>query len=51
MVLDRDVGAAMDATFLDDLRFALEITPGEFARRPWWHRVLETGATLLSRVL
>ena len=51
VVLDRDVGATMDAMFLEDLRFAREITARAFAERPWWHRVLEGGATLLSRVL
>lgn len=51
LVLDRGIGASMDALFLDDLRFAREITSSQFAQRPWWHRVFETGATALSRVL
>ena len=51
MVLDRAVGARLDAMFLEDLRFAREITTRAFAARPWWHRPLEAGAALLSRVL
>ena len=50
-VLDRRVGAALDAMFLDDLRWAREIRLDAFARRPLWHRAVEGGAALLSRVL
>jgi cardiolipin synthase len=48
---DRTVGATMDSLFLDDLKYSKEIDLAEFRRRPWYHRPLELGATLLSRVL
>jgi len=51
VALDRDVGARMDSLFLDDVKYSKEITLAEFRRRPWYHRVFERGATLLSRVL
>ena len=28
-----------------------EITLAEFQQRPWWHHVIESGASLLSRLL
>ena len=49
--LDPTQGALMDATFLDDLTRAKEITLDEFRKRPWYHHVLEGGAGLLSRLL
>jgi cardiolipin synthase len=51
VVLDSAFGAQMDATFLDDLRYAKEIKLAEFERRPIWSKMLEAGATLLSRLL
>jgi cardiolipin synthase A/B len=51
VVLDRQFGAAMDSVFLDDLRYAKEITLDEFRRRSRWEQLLERGASLLSRVL
>jgi hypothetical protein len=51
MVLDPEFGRRMDAMFMDDLRYAREITPAEFARRPWTQRVAEWGANLLTRLL
>jgi cardiolipin synthase len=51
VVLDRGVVAQMDSAFLDDLRYSQEMKLPEFERRPAWQRVLEVGATLLSRVL
>jgi cardiolipin synthase len=51
VALDREVGATMDSLFLADLAYAREITLADFRRRPWWHRPLEGGAALLSRVL
>jgi cardiolipin synthase len=51
VVLDRGVVAQMDSAFADDLRYSKEMTLPEFERRPKWERVLEFGATLLSRVL
>jgi hypothetical protein len=41
----------MNATFADDLTRAKEITLAEFRQRPWYHRLLEDGAGLLSRLL
>jgi cardiolipin synthase len=49
--MDRGLGAQMDSTFMDDLTRAKEITLAEFQQRPWWHHVIESGASLLSRLL
>jgi cardiolipin synthase A/B len=49
--LDTTLGAQMDSTFLDDLTRSKEITLAEFERRPWYHRVMENGAALFSRLL
>jgi cardiolipin synthase len=51
IALDRTVGATMDSLFFADLEYSKEIHLEEFRRRPWYHRPLELGATLLSRVL
>ena len=51
VALDPKVGATLDSVFLEDLRFSKEITLAEFGERPWYHRVLERGSTLLSRIL
>lgn len=51
VTLDSTVGAAMDSMFLADLRYAKEIKPAEFARRPWTEKALEMGANVLSRLL
>jgi cardiolipin synthase A/B len=51
VVLDSTFGAQMNATFVDDLRYAKQITLDEFARRSIWSKMLEAGATLLSRLL
>ena len=51
VVLDSAFGARMDATFLDDLRFSTQITLEEFQRRSIWAKMLEAGASLLSRLL
>jgi cardiolipin synthase len=51
VVLDSAFGAQMNAQFLDDLRYAKEITLAEFERRSSWSKMLEAGATLLSRLL
>lgn len=51
VVHDQALGAAMDSLFLEDLRFAREITLEAFRRRPWTERLLERGASLLSRAL
>jgi cardiolipin synthase len=49
--LDSGLGAQMNATFFDDLSRSKEIILSEFVKRPWYHRVLEDGAALLSRLL
>jgi len=51
VVLDRVFGAQMDSVFLADLRFSKEITLPEFSRRSAWSKLLEAGASMLSRVL
>ncbi len=49
--MDSGLGAQMDSTFMDDLTRAKEITLAEFQQRPWWHHLIESGASLLSRLL
>jgi cardiolipin synthase A/B len=51
VMLDSALGAQMQRTFLEDLGYAKEIKLDEFRRRPWWSKMLEWGANLLSRVL
>jgi cardiolipin synthase len=51
VVLDSTFGAQMNATFLDDLGYAKEIKLEEFERRSIFSKMLEAGATLLSRLL
>jgi len=51
VVLDPKFGAAMDSVFLDDLRYSKEITLDEFRRRSIWEKMIERGASLLSRLL
>ena len=51
VVLDTAFGARMDATFLDDLKFSMPITLEAFQRRSVWAKMLEAGASLLSRLL
>jgi cardiolipin synthase len=49
--LDAGVGAEMNVTFFDDLSRSKEIILSEFVKRPWYDRVIEDGAGLLSRLL
>jgi cardiolipin synthase A/B len=49
--LNPGLGAQMDSTFMDDVTRAKEITLEEFRRRPWYNRVIETGAAVFSRLL
>ncbi len=49
--LDKTLGAQMDSTFMDDLTRSKEMILSEFQKRPWHHRVKETAAATLSRVL
>ena len=51
VVLDSAFGAQMDSVFFDDLRYSKQITLEEFQRRSVWTKMLEAGATLLSRLL
>lgn len=51
VVLDRAFAGLMDSVFLEDVRRSTEMTPSVLAARPWWQRVLESGAAVLSRVL
>jgi cardiolipin synthase len=51
VVLDSAFGARMDSMFLDDLRYSKQITLEEFQRRSVWAKMMEAGATLLSRLL
>jgi cardiolipin synthase len=51
LVLDSAFGARMETVFLDDLRNAREMTPAVLAARPWWGRLLERAAVLVSRIL
>ena len=51
VVLDGAVGGEMNGIFLSDLRHAEEITAAAFARRPWFERIMERGANLMTRLL
>jgi cardiolipin synthase len=51
VVLDSAFAAQMERTFEADLRYSKEILLPEFRRRGFMERVMETGATLLSRLL
>ena len=51
VTFDQRVGAVMDSVFLEDLTHSTEIKLATFRRRPWYQKVFETGASLLSRVL
>jgi hypothetical protein len=41
----------MDSTFMGDLKYSKQIILEEFQRRSAWSKMLEAGATLLSRLL
>lgn len=51
VVRDRAVGATMDSLFIEDLRFAEEISLASFRRRPWAARLMERAAGVLANVL
>ena len=51
MVLDSAAGQRMEAVFLDDLKHWLEINLQVFRRRPWFRRVAEWAANLITPVL
>jgi cardiolipin synthase len=51
VVLDSGVAAQLDSAFVEDLRYSKEIKLAEFERRSGWQKMLELGATMLSRLL
>ena len=51
VVLDREFGTRMERMFLEDLKYADEITLEEHEERGIRARIVETGANLLSRLL
>jgi cardiolipin synthase len=51
MVLDSAAGQRMEAVFLDDLRHSLEIDLEVFRRRPWFRRLAEWAANLITPLL
>ncbi len=51
VVWDREIGAVMDSTFAEDLRFARKIRLAEFRGRPWTDRMIELAASVFSRLL
>ncbi len=51
MVLDSAAGRRMEEVFRDDVRHAEEIHLTAFRRRPWYRRVAEWSADLLTRLL
>lgn len=51
VALDKSVGAKMDSTFLEDLKYSDEMQLETFRKRPLKGRILEWGAQKLRRVL
>ncbi len=51
MVLDRTVGEEMSQIFVTDLQHAVEVTVADFRRRSWLERIVERGASLITRLL
>ena len=51
MVWDRTAGQQMEQVFVEDLRYAQEITAEAFRRRSWFERVAEHGANFFTRLL
>ena len=51
VVLDSAFGASMDSVFTTDLSHAKEIELAEFEHRSLWSKLVEFGASLLSRLL
>jgi cardiolipin synthase len=51
MIHDRTLADRMTRIFAEDLEYARELTLDAFDRRPWTDRVLERGASMISRVL
>ena len=51
MILDPSIGRQMEQIFLDDLRYAQEITLVRFQQRSWWARLTERAAHFVMRLL
>ncbi|HEU4563638.1 MAG TPA: phospholipase D-like domain-containing protein [Gemmatimonadaceae bacterium] len=51
VMLDAGLGAQLDSIFHEDTKYSKEIRLDEFRRRPWYQKVVETGASLFSRLL
>ena len=51
VVLDKGAGSHMEQLFLEDLSYAEEIIPEEFAKRSWMTRIAEHACHLVWRVL
>ena len=51
VVLDSTFGASMDSVFMTDLSHAKEIELAGFEHRSLWSKLVELGASLLSRLL
>jgi cardiolipin synthase len=51
VVMDTTFGRQMDSTFMDDLRFSKEIKLAEFSQRSVFSRMMETIASVMSRLL
>ena len=51
MILDPSIGRQMEQIFLDDLRYAQEITLVTFQQRSWWARLTERAAYFVMRLL
>jgi cardiolipin synthase A/B len=51
VILDAEAGAELERSFLDDLEFSQEIRLAEFRQRSWRQKLLEWGASRISRIL
>ena len=51
MMLDSAAGRRMEGVFLDDLRYAAEVDPAAFGRRPWTERLAEWAANQITPLL
>jgi cardiolipin synthase A/B len=51
VMLDAALGAEMNATFLEDLRYSKEIQLATFRQRSVWRKMIEAGAASLQRLL
>jgi cardiolipin synthase len=51
MMVDRSIGEEMNQIFLADLEHAEEIRVATFSRRPWFERIAEGAAALITRLL